>query len=131
MRPSKTLVLDFDGVLHSYRSGWRGATSIPDPPVPGAIEFLHAAVKRFHVAILSSRARDPGGIDAMRRWLVKHGVADEIVAKIRFVKTKIPAHVYLDDRAWRFDGVFPSLDAIEAFEPWHRRDAAKDPREGA
>jgi hypothetical protein len=29
------LCLDFDGVLHSYTSGWKGAAVIPDPPVPG------------------------------------------------------------------------------------------------
>ena len=36
----KTILLDFDGVIHSYTSGWKGAGVIPDPPVPGAIDFL-------------------------------------------------------------------------------------------
>ena len=34
------LCLDFDGVIHSYASGWKGADVIPDAAVPGAMEFL-------------------------------------------------------------------------------------------
>lgn len=65
-----TLVLDFDGVLHSYSSGWKGARVIPDPPVPGALEFVVRALDRFTVAILSSRSHQWGGRRAMKRWLV-------------------------------------------------------------
>jgi len=121
----KTLVVDFDGVLHSYRSGWRGPTAIPDAPVEGALDFLVRAVERFDVAILSSRSREAGGIEAMKRWLADHGLAEEVLARLRFPRTKPPAHVYLDDRGWRFDGVFPPLDAIDDFEPWHKT----EPRE--
>jgi hypothetical protein len=120
-RPKKTLVVDFDGVLHSYTSGWKGPTVIPDPPVQGALGFLARAVERFDVAVLSSRSREPGGIDAMKRWLADHGLEPDVLAKLRFPRTKPPAHVYLDDRGWRFEGTFPSLDAIDAFEPWHKR----------
>ena len=41
-----TVVFDFDGVIHSYTSGWKGTTEIPDPPVPGiqeAIEHIRMA----------------------------------------------------------------------------------------
>ena len=117
----KTIVVDFDGVLHAYTSGWKGATSIPDPPVPEAFSFLSAAVERFEVAILSARSREPGGIEAMKHWLTQNGLAAETLGKLKFPRTKPPAHVYLDDRGWRFEGVFPPLDAIEAFEPWYKR----------
>ena len=62
--------LDFDGVLHSYTSGWKGADVIPDPPVEGAIAFLREAVKHFQVEIFSSRSHQPGGGYAMRDWLL-------------------------------------------------------------
>ena len=64
------LCLDFDGVIHSYTSGWKGADVIPDPPVPGAIEFIFRALPHFTVAIYSSRSGQEGGIDAMREWLL-------------------------------------------------------------
>lgn len=66
------LCLDFDGVVHSYSSGWRGARNIPDPPVDGALAFMCAALVEWDVVIHSSRARYFGGIWAMRRWLKHH-----------------------------------------------------------
>ena len=66
------LCLDFDGVIHSYTSGWKGADVVSDPPVPGAIAFLREAVKFFRVAIFSSRSNQPGGIEAMAMFIGQH-----------------------------------------------------------
>lgn len=63
------LCLDFDGVIHSYSSGWKGATNIPDPPVEGALEFVVKSLDHFTVAIYSSRSHQWGGRRAMKRWL--------------------------------------------------------------
>ena len=63
------LCLDFDGVIHSYTSGWQGASKISDPPVPGALEFLVKALDHFDVCIFSSRSHQWGGRRAMKRWL--------------------------------------------------------------
>ena len=68
------LCLDFDGVLHSYRSGWQGPRTIPDAPVPGAIEFLAEALEVFDVHIFSSRSKFWGGRKAMHKWIVIHAV---------------------------------------------------------
>lgn len=65
------LCLDFDGVLHSYSSGWQGARNIPDDPVPDALRFLVVALDHFQVHILSSRSHQWGGRRAMKRWLRK------------------------------------------------------------
>lgn len=66
------LCLDFDGVIHSYSSRWQGAAIIPDPPVPGALEFIREAVEVFDVQIFSSRSHQWGGKRAMKRWLREH-----------------------------------------------------------
>ncbi|MDQ3031647.1 MAG: hypothetical protein M3Y87_04460 [Myxococcota bacterium] len=120
-RRRDTICVDFDGVLHSYTSGWKGGTVIPDPPVPGAIEWLARAHERYELAILSTRTRESGAADAMRAWLRDHGLAPEIVDRISFPRSKPPARVYIDDRGWRFEGTFPTLEEIDGFEPWNKR----------
>ena len=123
------LCLDFDGVLHSYSSGWQGAAAIPDPPVPGAIAFLWSVIEHFDVQILSSRSHQPGGIDAMREWLAKWDGefwADKpgrprtaLVLCVKFPTEKPPALVTLDDRALTFIGTFPSIESLTSFRPWN------------
>lgn len=123
------LCLDFDGVIHSYSSGWKGAAVIPDPPVPGAIEFIYSAVEHFRVAIFSSRSRQDGGIDAMRGWLRMALAAaiddkadvDRVFALIEWPEEKPAAMVTLDDRALTFTGEWPSIETIKNFKPWNKR----------
>lgn len=71
------LALDFDGVIHSYSSGWRGPRTIPDPPVPGALEFICHAVAsgKVQLAIYSSRSRYFLAKRAMRKWLFNQYMA--------------------------------------------------------
>lgn len=66
------LCLDFDGVIHSYNSGWKGPRTIPDKPVPGALQFIVEALDRFEVHIFSSRSRYWFGRRAMKQWLHHH-----------------------------------------------------------
>lgn len=66
------LSLDFDGVIHSYATGWHGPRKILDPPVPGALEFLVRAQSAFAVSVFSTRSVFWGGRRAMRRWLTYH-----------------------------------------------------------
>jgi hypothetical protein len=123
------LCLDFDGVIHSYTSGWQGADVISDEPVPGAIEFLEAALEHFDVCILSSRSHQSGGIGAMHGWLAQWTAQmvngrpwiPEWVFQIRLVTEKPPAHVTIDDRGWAFKGEWPSFEELKVFKPWNRQ----------
>jgi hypothetical protein len=121
------LCLDWDGVIHSYASGWHGATVIPDPPVKGALEFLARAVLHFDVHVYSSRSHWPGGIKAMQDWLMHHaiiasgGATPDWLDKIEWPAEKPPAFVTLDDRAITFTGTWPELAELKAFEPWWRK----------
>jgi len=120
------LCLDFDGVLHSYTSGWRGAAIIPDKPVPGAIEFLNEATGKFDVHIFSSRSNQEGGIKAMRLWLKvvtyeTFGVSPSWLDLIKWPTEKPPAHVTIDDRAITFTGEWPSIEDLKDFKPWNKK----------
>lgn len=116
------LCLDFDGVIHSYESGWKGADVIPDGPVFGAIAFMVAALEHFDVVILSSRSHMPGGIEAMQKWLEKHsGPMWPKLQDVRFVVTKPSATVTIDDRAITFTGTWPSIEYLKNFKPWNKR----------
>lgn len=64
-----TIVFDFDGVIHSYSSGWKGATVIPDPPVPGIGQVMEDLLERgYEVVIVSSRSATEEGRTAIREW---------------------------------------------------------------
>ena len=120
--------IDFDGVLHSYSSGWQGADLANDPPVPGAIEWLTALYEGGQVqpVIYSSRSRQDGGIRCMKDWLIRHGMPVELADNIGFPVTKPAAFLTIDDRAICFEGNFGGLtaDALLAFKPWNKRGAA-------
>jgi hypothetical protein len=122
------LCLDFDGVIHSYDSGWKGADVIPDPPVAGAFEFIEEACKHFRVAIFSSRSNQPGGIAAMQRWLLQWYPKNEGErpqwperVTIEWPTEKPPALLTIDDRAIPFDGTWPAIETIKEFKPWNKR----------
>jgi hypothetical protein len=110
-RPVRTICLDFDGVLHSYRSGWCGAEIIPDPPIHGTREGVMRLRQIYRVVVLSSRCHTLEGRKAVEAWLKKHDiVVDEVC------EHKPPALVYVDDRAVRFRGDWEHLlDDIREF----------------
>lgn len=149
--PKQILCLDFDGVLHSYKSGWKGAAVIPDAPVPGALEFVVRALDRFRVSVFSSRSHQWGGRRAMKGWLYHNLVneavdaapwwldkicewsmmdpwqesveyaARKIVRSVEWPLFKPSAMISLDDRALTFDGTWPALETLGAFKPWNKR----------
>ena len=130
------LCLDFDGVCHSYTSGWKGAAVISDPAVPGLVAFLRKAVKHFDVQIFSSRSNQEGGIEAMKNWL-KYEIADhfdctfggspndaaradELFDVIKWPTEKPAAMITIDDRAITFNGTWPDVQTLKEFQPWNK-----------
>lgn len=116
----QTVVFDFDGVIHSYSSGWKGETIIPDPPV----DRIDKALKDIHdsgyeVVIVSTRTKSEEGRTAVQEWLDKYNLSQYVD---RLCSEKPPAIVYIDDRAICFDGNPDTLlSKIQNFKPWNQK----------
>lgn len=133
MATKPILCLDFDGVIHSYTSGWKSADVVTDGPTAGAMRFIWDAAPHFRIAVYSSRSGQKGGIRAMKSWLAGHFRAywaadrttcEDILAEIEWPKEKPPAFLTIDDRAIQFDGDWSALDpkTLLQFKPWNKRD---------
>ena len=115
----ETVILDFDGVIHSYSSGWQGADVIPDPPTPGAKEAIAKLREHYVVVVVSSRCHQKGGIDAIKQWLANYEIVVDNVSN-----DKPPHVVVVDDRALRFEGDWDAVirDIPKCSIPWNKKD---------
>lgn len=109
----KTICLDFDGVVHSFDSGWKGPRKIDDLIVPGAINFMADLIcADFEVAILSARSGAIGGRRAMKKWLY-----DQVVTFLE------------NERAMKTPAIHKLLteEGAASYEPWYNvvRDTAQ------
>lgn len=117
--PKKTVAIDFDGVINSYTSGWKGAGETDDP-VRGAGEAINKMIDLgYNIVIYSTRASDPLGKKTIVKYLSDIGVEPE---GIEVTDKKPVADAYLDDRAVTFDGDWDgALEKLKTFKPWMQK----------
>ena len=111
---NKTVVFDFDGVIHKYSKGWQDG-SIYDEPVEGIKDIIDKLRKSgYQVVVVSTRTAKREGLKEVISWLNKyHSAVDDIQ------DTKPPAICYIDDRAITFNGNINGLyQKIVSFENW-------------
>ncbi len=114
----RTVVFDFDGVIHSYISPFKSAEFIPDEPVKGIKEAIDEIRKAgYEVVVVSSRASSEAGKKAIYAYLDHYEIrVDDVTLE------KVPAICYIDDRAICFQGDPSSLlRQIRSFKPWHKK----------
>lgn len=118
------LCIDFDGVIHDYKHGWRDG-EIYGNVTPGFFAWASEAKEHFTLVIYSSRSKTPEGITAMREWLDQqiylknpYNIDPE---NFTFAHEKPPAFLTIDDRAICFDGNWSALtpDRLKNFKPWN------------
>jgi len=123
-----TICVDFDGVIHSYTTGWHGVGKVADPPMSGAIDWLKEVLdspgsegalykSKVQVVIYSSRSQSRKGRRAMRMWFGEY-LGWGYLAVLKFPKKKPAAFLTIDDRAICFKGTFPTIDQMLDFKPW-------------
>lgn len=109
----KTIVFDFDGVIHRYSKGWQDG-SIYDIPVEGIKETIEELKKDYKVVVVSTRSATKDGRIAILTWLDNYNIkVDDVMAE------KPPAVMYIDDRAVNFNGNCKTLMRdIKKFKSW-------------
>ena len=103
------IMLDFDQTVHKYTVGWQEGI-IYDEPFEGAREGIKELRDNGHEVIiftsrLSELAQGKDGVIKQKKmieeWLKEHDIeVDGLTGE------KIPAELYIDDRALRFEGTW-------------------------
>lgn len=115
-RNNRTVVIHFDGVIHSYSSGWQGEDVANDPIVPGVDEEL----KRLHedgyrVIVVSTRCKTKKGMKCVKDYLWRNNLL-RYVDSISDIKPN--AIFYIDNKAVCFGGQLESSqEKIQYFKP--------------
>lgn len=115
----QTIILDFDGVIHSSVHPWVSVVIIPDAPTMGAKESIAKLREKYNVVVVSSRCSTLAGLQAVKNWL------DFWEIEVDGVQSEKPPHiVVVDDRALRFRGDWNEVvrGIPAASVPWNKKD---------
>jgi hypothetical protein len=117
------VMVDFDGTLNTYDSGFVGPAEIPDPPVKGAKEALELLSKHFKIVIFSVRAETPEGKKAIEEYMKKHELHYD------GINNEKQAGLLIDDNCLTFKGNWPAMvKEIANFTHW--KESKKEKKNG-
>jgi hypothetical protein len=104
------IAIDFDGTLAAEGEGIAPGTG---EPLPGAIEFLNTLLANgFEISIFSLTASYAP--ERIRQWLFRYLLERSV--GIEVTDKKPHAFAYLDNRAIRFEGSYPSMEYLQGIK---------------
>ena len=73
---------------------------------------------RVHCGENEDPAESENAKQSIREWLMTNGLTGEEVESLRITNEKPPAILIIDDRAFKFEGMFPTRHYLDNFQPW-------------
>ena len=96
------IAIDFDGVIHDYNNGFQGGV-IYGEIIPGAFETMQRLYDLgYDICILTTRGTEPDLKAGVEKWVAEKHQAGGFTFEYEITGEKLPAIVYIDDRAIRF-----------------------------
>lgn len=107
----KTILIDLDGVLNTYKG--RYDENYIEPISDGAYDFLKELSTQYKLIIFTSR-----NILLTSKWIIENGL-ENYISNVTNVKE--PAYLIIDDRCISFNGNFTELKyKIDKFKVWYK-----------
>ena len=115
---SKTIAIDFDGVIHSFELGYHDGT-IYGTPIMGSIDAIKLLAKKYNLVIYTAKAKKDRplingktGTELIWEWLKKYDI-DQYIKEITAEKPRCIC--YIDDKAVQFTDWNQALHDIKKF----------------
>jgi hypothetical protein len=115
---TKTIAIDFDGVIHSFEFGFHDGT-IYGTPLPGSLESIKKIAEKYKIVIYTAKAKKDRplingktGTELVWEWLKKYEI-DDLIAEVTAEKPR--AVCYIDDKAIQFINWNQALNDLSTF----------------
>lgn len=113
---TRTISIDFDGVIHNDNLGWHDGT-IYGEPIEGSLEAVKSLAKNYKLILFTAKAKPDRplvngktGTELVWDWLEKYGIKDYFYD---VTSEKPRCLYYIDDKALRFENWSDTLRFID------------------